>query len=166
MRAWLRTLRNRRERRGHRPQLRPLSHPLDRVPAPPGLDVLNAALGCFEPPARRLRIARLLPLRIDSWEPALAGRANPGVGACVVSYQPLTLDRQQRSTSPGLIRPAVTSHSKQTGRSPFWLLRNGCPLGYTIEAERSPPNSPLSVCGKDLHHAVQTDIRLGQPVAL
>jgi len=92
--------------------------------------------------------------------PSLAGAILESVRAvCPIDHSPW-IDGKE-STAPGLIRPTIDPTQRPDWPESFWLLQNGCPKGYTLEA---PSDWPLPVRAKALQTAVQTAVRLGRPV--
>jgi hypothetical protein len=91
--------------------------------------------------------------------PSLAGPILESVRAvCPIDHSPW-IDGKE-STAPGLIRPTVDPTQRPDWPESFWLLQNGCPLGYTLEA---PSDWPLHVRARALHRAVQTAVQHRTP---
>ena len=87
--------------------------------------------------------------------PSLADSILQSVGAvCPIDASPW-IDGKQ-ATAPGLIRPVMDPTLRPDWPESFWLLQNGCPRGYTLEA---PSDWPLPVRAQALQQAVQTAVR-------
>ena len=87
--------------------------------------------------------------------PSLAGPILDSVRAvCPIDHSPWIDGRQ--AAAPGLIRPPLDPAQRPDWPESFWLLQNGCPRGYTLEA---PSDWPLPVRAQALHRAVQAAAR-------
>jgi len=87
--------------------------------------------------------------------PSLAGAILESVRTvCPIDHSPW-IDGKE-STAPGLIRPTIDPTQRPDWPESFWLLQNGCPKGYTLEA---PSDWPLPVRAKALQTAVQTAVQ-------
>ena len=83
--------------------------------------------------------------------PSLAGPILETVGA-LCPIDPSSWIDGKPTNAPGLIRPEVDPRHRPDWPESFWLLQNGCPHGYTLEA---PSDWPLTVRAEALRQAVQ-----------
>jgi fructose-1-phosphate kinase PfkB-like protein len=84
--------------------------------------------------------------------PSLADSILQSVSTVCPIDASLWIDGKQ-ATATGLIRPVLDPSQRPDWPESFWLLQNGCPRGYTLEA---PSDWPLPVRAQALQQAVIT----------